>query len=248
MHCLVYVITIFSIGIIVSFAADNSIHQHFKFLPKEKNYEFIDFKVSKEEEKKAESMYSKTLNRLYKFDNPKDDHKAAGKFFDKRKLHAFSIRAFQAAVQYVDNSISWNDLGVAFLRAQKSVEARQAFERAIWLDKDNDDAHDNLYSLLDATRKFNNSQNIGRTKYIKKHVRVNDEYYNKKQQKKEEDLQTSIAIDSTEEFFKFISSDKFRVNYFERYPILLHSPPETFEWTHSLERVLDDWYKIGNGG
>ena len=104
-----------------------------------------------------------------------------------------------------------NDLGVAFLRAQKSVEARQAFERAIWLDKDNDDAHDNLYSLLDATRKFNNSQNIGRTKYIKKHVRVNDEYYNKKQQKKEEDLQTSIAIDSTEEFFKFISSDKFRV-------------------------------------
>lgn len=248
MHCLVYVIAIFSIGIIVSFAADNSIHQHFKFLPKEKNYEFIDFKVSKEEEKKAESMYSKTRNGLYKFDNPKDDHKAAGKFFDKRKLHAFSIRAFQAAVQYVDNSISWNDLGVAFLRAQKSVEARQAFERAIWLDKDNDDAHDNLYSLLDATRKFNNSQNIGRTKYIKKHVRVNDEYYNKKQQKKEEDLQTSIAIDSTEEFFKFISSDKFRVNYFERYPILLHSPPETFEWTHSLERVLDDWYKIGNGG
>ena len=208
---------------------------------------YTNFKISKQEEKRAEMIYSKEIKGLYSFTDPKSDHKAAAKYFDKKKLNAFSIHAFQAAIQYDDSSSAWNNLGVALLRGNKRIEARQAFERAIWLDANNDDAYDNLDSLLLASRSFNNSQQIGRPQYIKKHVRENDKYWSS-HQLQQESSRTSISIKSGEEFFDFLSSTTFRTKYFERFPVLLHSSKETFQWAHSLERVLDDWYKVGNGG
>jgi hypothetical protein len=214
---------------------------------KRKSYEFIDFQISKEEEKQAEFLYGKEIGSAYSYNEPNNDHRAAGKYFNKKKLNLFSIRAFQAAIEYDDTSTAWNDLGVAFLRANKALQARQAFERALWLDKGNEVAIDNYYLLLDRMHKHNNSQSSGRKHYIKNHVRLHDDYYHNHP---EEDnaLRRSIAIDSAEDFFKFSSSENFRRNYFEQFPVLLHSPKDTFEWTHSLNRVLKDWYKIGQGG
>ena len=208
----------------------------------DRKYKFISFAISEAEERRAERLYASETGTMYRFSDSTHDHIAAAKTFDRMKLHAFSIRAFQAAVEFQDTSEAWNDLGVSFLRASKPTEARQAFERAIWLDKNNDGAHDNYYALLESIHKANNTGTKNRAIYV--HSRVDSSKYNTGL---EQPIETH-SVSSTKAFFDFISSDKFRKKYFEKSPVLLRSPQNVLEWTHSLERVLSDWYKIGNGG
>ena len=206
-----------------------------------RNYHFISFEISEAEERRAERLYASETGTMYSFSDSTHDHNAAAKTFDRMKLHAFSIRAFQAAVEFQDTAEAWNNLGVSFLRASKPTEARQAFERAIWLDKNNDNAHDNYYALLESIHKTNNTGASNRASmYIVVSIAAN------------------IVLDwirrlifsrsSTKAFFYFISSNEFRKKYFEKSPVLLRSSQNVFEWAHSLERVLSDWYKVGNGG
>ena len=135
----------------------------------DRKYKFIAFAISEAEERRAEQLYASQTGTVYSFSNSTHDHSAAAKTFDRLKLHAFSIRAFQAAVEFRDTSEAWNDLGVSFLRASKPTEARQAFERAIWLDKNNDGAHDNYYALLESIQKANNTGTKNRALYAQPH-------------------------------------------------------------------------------
>ena len=52
------------------------------------------------EERRAERLYASQTGTMYRFSDSTHDHIAAAKTFDRLKLHAFSIRAFQAAVEF----------------------------------------------------------------------------------------------------------------------------------------------------
>ena len=84
---------------------------------------------------------------------------------------------------------------MSFLRASKPTEARQAFERAIWLDKNNDGAHDNYYALLESIQKANNTGTKNRALYV--HSRIDSSKYSTGL---EQPIETH-SVSSTKAFF-----------------------------------------------
>ena len=143
-----------------------------------------------------------------------------------------------------DTSMDWNDLGVSLLNEGKQKLALQAFERAIWLDKMNDKAYDNRFALLNRMALANRSGELGREEYVTSRLGAPA----RAAPVPPPGIRKEKTVDGQRAFLDFLGSAEFHDDYFERWPLVLRGPRNMFDWALSMERILSDWYVVGNGG
>ena len=182
--------------------------------------------------------------RSYDANNRVHDHAAAGAHFDRLGDYNNAIRAFMANTVKVDTAASWNDLGVAYMHAQQLDNALRAFERALWLNPDNEKAYDNRHILEEKLGNVNKSGSARRKQYFADQMEISDRIGTEAPRY----IEQRKTLRSQSAFLDFVGSKEFEENYFERWPLFVRGVPNMFQWTFSTNRLVSDWYRVGNGG
>ena len=192
--------------------------------------------------------------KTYDVAQPDHDHSAAGRYYERKNEMDKSIGSFRAACHFQNEASHWNDLGRALIsvkrdtpREEALLEGLDAFERALWYDRDNTDAWGNVEKIQNQLRKHEWSGESGRKNFLK---RVFDPINNNPNNLKfPNGLKSTIKINSEKKFWTFLSSNLFQFKYFEKWPVLLIGKNKMFgDKYYSIKQMLKGWYKMGNGG
>lgn len=187
--------------------------------------------------------------RTYRTDNPYADHEAAGKHYKQKRKFDKAIEAFRAAAFYSNSHQDWINLGICEASPlrdadveQAAMEAQKSFERALFYDRDNDEAYRQLERVQDLLKSYEWSGNPGRERFRKKLLESNNLDW-------PEDLPREKEVNSVEEFWSFLGGEEFQTRYFEKWPLLIRGKPNMFSPEYySIKQMLSTWYAIGNGG
>ena len=185
----------------------------------------------------------------YSTTKPSGDHTTAGKYFDQQGDIERSIEAFRAAALYNSEPKHWNNLGLALISMKRSVPREQAlaegldaFERALWYDRDNTQGWANFESVNKELKNYEWSGQSGRKRFLKNALSAPPQHFPKQ-------LKSTIKLKKEIDFWNFLSSDTFQLKYFEKWPVLLRGSKRMFgDKYYSIEQMLSSWVKIGNGG
>ena len=178
------------------------------------------------------------------------DHAAAGAHFKLKNKVAESIEAYRAATTFSASHADWITLGIAEAsplrddvgREQALRDARKSFERALFYDRENDLAYDNLDSVQDELHKFEWSGRPGRPRWKDKLLSAPTPEWPK-------GLPKEVKVSSVDEFWAFLGGEEFQTQYFEKWPLLIRGKSDLFAPEYySIEQMLSTWYAIGNGG
>lgn len=180
---------------------------------------------------------------------PDAEHEQAGRFFEQAGDIDKSIEAFQSAARFTNEAAQW----VLLARAQASfkraghrvdalMEARDSAERALWLDRNNDDALDLHDQIQNELRRRQWSGGPDRKEWLAQALK-------RSARRSDASPPAVVEVESRDGFFEFLASSDFKTRYFEKEPVLIRGPKNMFgDDVYSTDQMLSGFYKMGNGG
>ena len=192
----------------------------------------------------------------YNITDPKGDHTNAGKYFDRDGKMTQSIQSFRAACLYNNEPTNWIDLGTILISHKRTVdretallEGLDAFEHALWYDRDHNVAWTNVERVQTELRRYEWSGESGRKRFLKKGLAASSSASSTLKEQFPNNLKSIIELSTENDFWNFLSSKLFKLKYFEQWPVLIKGSRNMFgEHYYSMKQMLNSWFKMGNGG
>ena len=164
-----------------------------------------------------------------------------------------SIQSFRAACLYNNEPSNWIDLGTVLISHKRTVdretallEGLDAFEHALWYDRDHNVAWTHVERVQTELRRYEWSGESGRKRFLKKGLAASSATSN---EKFPNHLKSMINISTETNFWNFLSSKLFQLKYFEQWPVLIKGSKNMFgNRYYSMKQMLNSWLKMGNGG
>ena len=182
---------------------------------------------------------------------PELDHERAARRFQRNGQDDMALKALRSQALFGGDAKDYLHLG-KFLAEHRFhvgndgkdllLEASQALEMSLWLDRNNGEARELLMKIDKDREEETWSGGVKRKAYLKK------QFSRKAKPRDDTELAREVSVSNDGEFFAFLKSREFLENYFEKEPVLIRGPPSLLSWTYSMETMLGQWLKVGNGG